>query len=363
MHVGVVGGGQLGRMLGLAGLPMGCRFTFIDPSPEACAGAVGDLIVAPYDDEAALQRIAQVCDVVTFEFENVPGDALRAVAGDVDVFPPPGALEACQDRLSEKEVFAACGFGLPRYAGADDQISLEGALQEVGLPAVVKTRREGYDGKGQRVVRDASDAAGLFDALGGVPLIVEELVRFAREISIVSVRGRDGSVATYPLVENVHGGGILRTSHAPAPRAGGLEQEAQRLAGAVLDELDHVGVLAIEMFEVDGRLLANEMAPRVHNSGHWTIEGAVTSQFENHVRAVAGWTLGSTGAVGTSLMVNLIGDVPEASAVSAIPGAHLHLYGKAPREGRKVGHVTIHPLENFPDAPSEVLQLPGAAAS
>jgi 5-(carboxyamino)imidazole ribonucleotide synthase len=339
VRVGVVGGGQLGRMLGFAGVRLGHTFTFLDPSELAGAKAAGDLIVASYDDEDALAELAARSDVITFEFENVSSSALQAI--DVDVLPPVNALEATQDRASEKELFARCGIDAASYALASTPDELRKAIEQVGIPCVVKTRREGYDGKGQAVVRSETDVTTAIARMGGSSAIVESFVEFERELSIVSVRSNDGEVKAYPLVENVHHEGILRLSRAPAPDAEGLQAAAEGIVRRLLDELGYVGVLTLEMFQRGGDLLANEIAPRVHNSGHWTIEGAETSQFENHIRAVTGADLGPTSAVGFSAMVNLIGAIPDPSEVLGIPGAHLHLYDKEPRPGRKVGHITI----------------------
>ena len=315
--VACIGGGQLGRMLGLAGLPLGLELRFLDPAPDACAGAVGELVVGAYDDPDGLERLARGADVVTYEFENVPVEA----AARVGAVPGVAALERGQDRLHEKELFRSLGIPTARF----------GSLEETGLPALVKTRRLGYDGKGQRRVEEP-------EAIG-VDELAEELVPFDRELSVVGVRGRDGETRFWPVGENVHRDGILRVTRAPAPDA--PQREAEELCAALLDELGYVGVLAVELFEVDGRLLANEFAPRVHNTGHWTIDGAETSQFENHLRAILGLPLGPTGARAPSVMVNLIGTVPPVEELLALPGARVHLYGKEPRAGRKVGHVTL----------------------
>ena len=315
--VACIGGGQLGRMLALAGIPLGLQFRFLDPSAEACAGEAGELLVGAFDDEALLDRLGDGADVVTYEFENVP----VAAAQRVGAVPGLRALEEGQDRLREKELFERLGIPTARY----------GTLEETGLPAIVKSRRLGYDGKGQRVVRSAEPLAA--------DEVAEELVPFSRELSLIAVRGRDGAVAFYPLTENVHRDGILQVSRAPTAAA--AEDVAQGYARLLLEELDYVGVLALELFEVDGALLANEFAPRVHNSGHWTIDGAETSQFENHLRAILGLPLGSTAPVGPCAMVNLVGSIPALDRLLALPGAHVHLYGKEPRPGRKVGHVTF----------------------
>jgi 5-(carboxyamino)imidazole ribonucleotide synthase len=340
--VGVVGGGQLGRMLGLAGIPLGLGFRFLDPSPDASAGAVGELVVASYDDPDGLKALAADADVVTYEFENVPVGSARAVADVAPVLPPPGALEAAQDRLAEKRLFERAGVPVAAYAPVGSSEQARAALDEIGLPAVLKTRRLGYDGKGQAVLRSPDDVEGAWRAVGEAPSMLEAFVGFDRELSILAVRGRRDQTLFYPVVENHHRDGILRRCLAPAPGlTAELWETARASATAVLDALGYVGVLAIELFEAGGRLLANEMAPRVHNSGHWTIEGAQTSQFENHLRAICGLPLGSTEPLGHAGMVNLIGSVPDPGDVLGLPGVHLHLYGKEPRPGRKLGHVTV----------------------
>ena len=345
MNIGVLGGGQLGRMLALAGYPLGHGFVFLDAAPEALAG-LGDHLVAPVDDARALAELAARVDVVTYEFENVPVAAARTLAERVPVFPPPEALEVSQDRLVEKTLFARLGIPTAPFAAVDSSAALARAVRRAsGCPRSLKTRRLGYDGKGQVVLRDAATrSAPAWTALGGAPCIVEGFVRFTRELSVLAVRGRDGAAACYPLVENRHEGGILRRSLAPAPDvAPAVGAQAERFARALLEHLGYVGVLALELFEVEGRLLANEMAPRVHNSGHWTIEGAETSQFENHVRAVTGHAARARpaplGCAGDAQPDRATGPTP--AAILAVPGAHLHLYGKAPRPGRKVGHVTL----------------------
>ena len=321
--VACIGGGQLGRMLGLAGLPLGLSFRFLDPSAEACARDVGELVVAEYDDPRALGRLADGADVVTFEFENVPVEA----AARVGAVPGPASLEQGQDRLREKELFRSLAIPTARF----------GSVEETGLPALVKSRRLGYDGKGQRRV-DVADALGEGE-------LAEELVAFDRELSIVGVRARSGETRFWPVGENVHRDGILRVTRAPAP--GAPQSDAEAICTKVMDALDYVGVLAVELFEVGGRLLANEFAPRVHNTAHWTIDGAATSQFENHLRAILGLPLGPTELRAPCTMVNLIGSVPALEAMLELPGARVHLYGKAPRQGRKVGHLTlIDPAED-----------------
>jgi 5-(carboxyamino)imidazole ribonucleotide synthase len=341
MLVAIIGGGQLGQMLALAGIPLGHRFRALDPAPGAPAGRVCELVVGAYDDPEALARLADGADVVTYEFENVPVSAVRSLAGRVPVLPSSVSLESTQDRLTEKEVFARVGLDVPAFAPVDSADELGEALTLTGLPAVVKTRRLGYDGKGQAVIRAPHDVEPVWRALGGAPAIVEMLVDMRRELSIVAVRDRRGACVFYPLAENVHREGILRVTRAPADVEPGIQAQIQGHARSVAEHLGHVGAFAIELFDTARGLLANEMAPRVHNSGHWTIEGAETSQFENHVRAITGMPLGPTDANGHSAMVNLIGAVPDPAALAAVGGAHLHLYGKEPRPGRKLGHVTV----------------------
>ncbi len=315
--VACIGGGQLGRMLGLAGLPLGLRFRFLDPSSDACAREVGELVVGGYDDPAALDDLARGADVVTYEFENVPVEA----AVRVGALPPAAALEHGQDRLREKELFRSLGIPTARF----------GTLDETGLPAVAKTRRLGYDGKGQRRL----------DRVGPIAddELAEELVRFERELSIVGVRSREGETRFWPVAENIHREGILRVTRAPARDA--PQDDAEAICASLLDELGYVGVLAVELFEVGDGLLANELAPRVHNTGHWTIDGSATSQFENHLRAILGLPLGSTETRERCVMINLIGAAPGLDELLALPHARVHLYGKEPRAGRKVGHVTL----------------------
>jgi 5-(carboxyamino)imidazole ribonucleotide synthase len=343
MRVGVLGAGQLGRMLALAGYPLGMRFRFLAADADAPAGQLAEQVVGTFDDERDLDRFAAGLDVATYEFENVPLPAARYVARRVPAFlPTPDALYRSQDRLVEKTFFRDLGIPTPAFAPVDGRADLDAALRRLGLPAVLKTRRLGYDGKGQLVLREPADVERAWGALGGAPLLLEEYMTFDRELSLLAVQGRDGSRRFYPLVENEHRGGILCATVAPAPAVDpALQHRAEETAGRLLAALAYVGVLALELFQRGGMLLANEMAPRVHNSGHWTTEGAETSQFENHLRAVAGWPLGGTRAVGHTVMHNLIGAVPDPARILEVPGAHLHLYGKAGRPGRKLGHVTV----------------------
>ena len=342
MTIGILGGGQLGYMLALAGYPLDFHFRFLDPSPQAPVGRIAPRVTAEYTDYEALDRFVHGLALVTYEFENVPVEAARHLAKHVPVYPPPEALEAAQDRLDEKTLFRKLRIPTTEFVALSSAAELAAAVQTLGLPCVLKTRRLGYDGKGQWVLRTPEDVAALNRDFPAAPLILEKFVSFQRELSILAVRGRKGETAFYPLVENHHRGGILRLSLAPAPQLSeGLQREAENAARRILEALDYVGVLAVELFESRGRLLANEIAPRVHNSGHWSIEGAVASQFQNHLRAVAGLPLGATRTLGHSAMLNLIGELPEAAELLAIPDAHLHLYGKSLRPGRKVGHVTV----------------------
>lgn len=343
MRIGVLGGGQLGRMLALAGYPLGIRFRHVGSAQDTSAGEVAEQVTAAYEDTAALIRFAEGLSVITYESENVPLEAARVLAEFVPVQPPIAALEVSQDRMSEKRAFAELGIPTAAYAQVDSFEQLEEAAHRIQYPAVLKTRRLGYDGKGQFVLRRPEELRMAWDRLGGTGLILEGLVPFDRELSILAVRSRNGDTLFYPLIENEHADGILRASYAPAPDTPpDLQSIAEDYAQRVLDSLNYVGVLAIELFQVGPQLIANEMAPRVHNSGHWTIEGAKTSQFENHVRAILGLPLGHTHALGHCAMINLIGVVPPIDHILQFPEAHLHLYGKAPRAGRKLGHVTIH---------------------
>jgi 5-(carboxyamino)imidazole ribonucleotide synthase len=280
--------------------------------------------------------------VVTYEFESVPVEAAEALAARVPVFPPPKALRVAQDRLLEKSCFRELGIATAPFEAVSSEAELAHALQKLGLPAVLKTRRFGYDGKGQFVLRSAGDVAAAWAAIGGAPSILEGFVRFERELSLLAVRAKSGQIAFYPLVENHHAEGILRKTIAPAPRLSReLQRIAEQYAERLLAELDYVGVLALELFQVDSALVANEIAPRVHNSGHYSLEGSRTSQFENHLRAILDLPLGDTAALGPSAMLNLVGSLPLAKDVLAVPDTHLHLYGKAPRPARKVGHITV----------------------
>ena len=342
MRVGVLGGGQLGRMLAIAGYQLGVEFKFFDPNSGAPVGQIGELIAADYGDHEALKRFLDGVDVVTYEFESIPLSTIRFVAERVGVFPPVAALEIAQDRLLEKNLFLELSIPTPRFAPVKSLDELRDAATRIGFPAVLKTRRMGYDGKGQAVISDASALEESWRKIGGVTLLLEQYVAFQHELSVIGVRDSAGREVFYPPIENLHREGVLRRSIAPAPCATPeISALAIEYSRRLMDRLEYVGVLALELFSVDGTLLANEMAPRVHNSGHWTIEGAETSQFENHLRAILSLPLGATTPRGTSLMLNILGHIPPVESVLAVEGAHLHLYGKAPTEKRKVGHVTL----------------------
>ena len=343
--VGILGGGQLARMMALAGAPLGLRFLVMDAHADACAGQCAPLIAGDYRDEAALAEFASRVDVATFDFENVPAASAQWLSERVPMFPNPRALATTQDRLAEKTLFRELGIPVPAFVDVDSRKELDAAIAEVGAPCILKTRRLGYDGKGQFRLKAASDADAAWEALGGqvgtVGLILEAFVPFERELSVVAVRARDGEFRTWPLAENWHVDGVLSASLAPAAVDGALATRAVAHARALAEALDYVGVFALELFCRDGELLANELAPRVHNSGHWSIEGAEVSQFENHLRAVLGLPLGDTGMLGHACMLNWLGEMPDAAPVLREPGGHWHDYGKSARAGRKVGHATL----------------------
>ncbi len=343
--VGILGGGQLARMMALAGAPLGLRFRVLDNAADACAGQFAPLIVGDYTDQDALARFAAQVDVATFDFENVPAAAAHWLSERVPVFPQPRALAVAQDRLAEKTLFRELGIPVPEFADIDSRGALQDAVERLGTPCILKTRRLGYDGKGQFRIRGPADVDRAWAALGpqaaSVGLILEGFIAFERELSVVAVRSREGEFRAWPLTENWHVDGVLSASLAPARVDDALRDAALGHARRLADALDYVGVFALELFCRDGELLANELAPRVHNSGHWSIEGSETSQFQNHLRAVLGLPLGDTRMVGVACMLNWIGEMPDAAAVLREPGGHWHDYGKEPRAGRKVGHATL----------------------
>ncbi|HEX2493742.1 MAG TPA: 5-(carboxyamino)imidazole ribonucleotide synthase [Steroidobacter sp.] len=340
MRIGIIGAGQLGRMLALAGYPLGLRFVFLDHVPDAPGAQVGRIISGAFDDRERLEELARAVDVVTFDVENVPVEAVQSIAAQKPFLPPPQALGASQDRLHEKTLFRELRIPTPPFAPVDSMPDLDAAVRQIGLPGVLKTRRLGYDGRGQFFIRKPQDIAQAWDALGSVPLIYEGYVAFSREASLIGVRSTTGETRFYPLSANTHEAGILRYSTAPYRNAS-LQKQAETYVKRVMKRFNYAGVLTIEFFVKGGRLIANEMAPRVHNSGHWTIEGAETSQFENHLRAILGVPLGGTRPIGHSGMMNFIGGIPSLRNILRVSGVHFHSYGKEPRPQRKLGHCTV----------------------
>ena len=338
--IGILGGGQLGRMMGLAGIPLGFAFRFLDPGADACAGVTGATVQAAFDDADAARALAGEVGVMTFDFENVPDSTARAVEEHCPLYPPPGALGACQDRLTEKSLMEELGIAVGGYHAVSGRTDLLEGIERLGYPAVLKTRRFGYDGKGQAVLRDAEDLERAWQRLGDAPLILEAFIPFEAECSLIGVRGHDGDTRFWPLTRNVHDDGILALSR-PGGFDTALQAAAEDTMRRLMDHFAYRGVMTIEFFLHDGILLVNEIAPRVHNSGHWTINGAACSQFENHVRAVAGLPLGGTAMHSHALMFNWIGTLPDRTALLAVDGVHWHDYGKAPRAGRKIGHATV----------------------
>jgi 5-(carboxyamino)imidazole ribonucleotide synthase len=339
MKVGIIGAGQLGRMLALAGYPLGLEPLFLDRTNDTPGAQVGKSLIGDIADPAKVLELAAQVDVVTFDWENVPSSTLERLPAD-KVRPCARALEVSQDRVHEKTLFRLLDIPSAEFVAVDSRADLDRAIARIRFPAVLKTRRLGYDGKGQAVLRTPADVEAAWERLGGSPLILEAFVAFDREVSILGVRGARGDIVYYPLAENAHSGGILRYCRAPY-RNRPLQRLAERHMRNVLRHFEYVGVLAIEFFVVRGRLIANEMAPRVHNTGHWTIEGAATSQFENHLRAICGLELGATHARGHAAMINFIGRLPSMAFALAEPDLHFHDYGKSARPGRKLGHCTL----------------------
>jgi len=343
--IGILGGGQLGRMLALAAARLGFKCHIFSPSPDSPAfDVVHRVSCADYNDTQALDRFAADVDIVTYEFENVPAETATFLAARVPVLPDPKILATTQDRLAEKTFVASLGIRTAPFAAVDGPAELAAAIERIGRPAVLKTRRFGYDGKGQVTIKNGTDPPAAWREVGGQPCILEAFVPFEREVSVVAARGQDGAVECFDVTENEHREHILKTSRVPAAVSSSTAQEARRIAEAIAEKFAYVGVLAVEMFVLpgDGEILVNEIAPRVHNSGHWTLDGASVSQFEQHIRAVAGWPLGKPVRRGRVEMTNLIGgEVEDLQRWLAVPGAAVHLYGKAAvRAGRKMGHVT-----------------------
>lgn len=339
MKVGILGGGQLARMIALAGYPLGLKFIVLDPDTNAGAAGLSEHLHGAYDDQELLAQLAEKADVVTYEFENVPAHVAEFLSSHTAVYPPANALTVAQDRLLEKNFFKELGIGTAPYAAIDSLQDLQQAMPTIGYPAILKSRRMGYDGKGQVVLKSDADLEAAWQAMQGAPCIVEGFVPFRREVSIIAARRPSGDIVFYPLSENQHSGGILRVATACPDDA--EQAMAEDYVRRLMEKLDYVGVIALELFDVAGKLLANEFAPRVHNSGHWSIEGSETSQFENHLRAILDLPLGSTQTRGHAAMVNFIGGLPDDAELLSLSHAHLHLYDKAPRKGRKVAHATV----------------------
>ncbi|MCL2688715.1 MAG: 5-(carboxyamino)imidazole ribonucleotide synthase [Chitinispirillia bacterium] len=339
MRIGILGGGQLARMLALGGIPLGAKFVVLEPTQDVCSDDVCEHIVGFYSDTATLDQFADKVDIITYEFENVPSKCANYLSAKKPVYPPPAALEVSCDRLKEKTLFKELGIDTPNFAAIQSLDDLTSALREIGFPSVLKTRTLGYDGKGQAVLRSEADVEVAWAQLGGVDCILEAFVPFTREISVIAVRSRIGETVFYPVSENTHKNGILHK--AICRPADPMQKPAEEYIKKLFEKLNYVGVLALELFEMNGKLLANEIAPRVHNTGHWSIEGANTSQFENHIRAITGLPLGDTSPVEFCAMVNFIGETPNAAAVLSIKGAHFHDYGKEAKPGRKLGHASI----------------------
>jgi 5-(carboxyamino)imidazole ribonucleotide synthase len=339
MKIGVLGAGQLGRMLALAGIPLGIEFVFYDNKPQSCAAGLGKFICAEFSDQQKLSEFADQVDVITLETENVPIATLEFVINKAPVFPGSDAVAVTQDRIREKEFFNRLGIPTARYFQVDTGSALRQIATQHKHTLMIKSRRFGYDGKGQMQLDHPDQANTIWQCLGQQPLIAEQRIAFNREVSIISVRRQSGEMCFYPLVENYHLDGILFRSHSQKndPRQALAEEYAQR----VMQALNYVGVLTIEFFDCDGELVANEIAPRVHNSGHWSIDAATTSQFENHLRAILNLPLGETSLEREFVMYNIISRMPDKSALLAIKGLHLHDYAKSSAMKRKLGHITL----------------------
>ncbi len=338
--IGVIGAGQLGQMLGIAGRKMGLDFVFLDPSDTPPAAAIGPVLKYPFDSDEGLAKLVAESDIITYEFENVAVAAIERIAASTTVYPPAAALRHAQDRLVEKTLFTTLDIPVAGFRAINSEEDLHAACADLGLPLVLKTRRFGYDGKGQSLIKVEADLEPAFADLGGSDLIAEQWIAFDREVSAIAARNVSGDVVFYPLTENLHRQGILSVSKAPVA-ANELTETAKRYLTSLLTHLDYVGVLALELFVTGDHLTANEIAPRVHNSGHWTIEGADTSQFENHLRAILDMPLGNADARGHAGMINLLGEMPGESVAFQADDCFLHDYGKEPRPGRKLGHVTV----------------------
>ncbi|MEL7215512.1 MAG: 5-(carboxyamino)imidazole ribonucleotide synthase [Pseudomonadota bacterium] len=340
--IGILGGGQLGRMLSVAAARLGLKTCIYEPGGDCPASHVANFhFKAAYDDVEALTRFAQSADVVTYEFENIPTAALDVIEAHAPIHPGREALRISQDRLTEKDFLAGLGLTPAPYANVESLADLEGALSNIGTPAILKTRRFGYDGKGQVRIKAPEEAASAWAQMAGAPCVLEGFVDFSAEISVIAARGADGRVAAFDPGQNVHSDGILSTTTVPAPLPRSVQTDAVLLAGRILSALDYVGVMGVELFVTPGGLVVNEIAPRVHNSGHWTQNACAVDQFEQHIRAIAGWPLGDGQRCVDVVMENLIGaDVERVGELASAPGVAVHLYGKADaKPGRKMGHI------------------------
>lgn len=357
MKVGILGGGQLARMIALAGYPLGVEFIILDPSDEAGAIGLGEHLHGRYDDQTLLTELAEKADVVTYEFENVPAEVAKFLASHTTVYPSPNALAVAQDRLHEKNFFHQLNIPTAEFAAVACLEDLQVAMQHLSYPAILKSRRMGYDGKGQVVLKSTDQLEEAWETVQGAASIVEAFVPFQRELSIIAARRPSGEVVFYPVSENKHDKGILRVSECCIDEK--VQKQAEDCVVRLLEALDYVGIIALELFDVEGKLVANEFAPRVHNSGHWTIEGAETSQFENHLRAILNLPLGSTSERGHTGMVNFIGNVPQSKSILNLSGVHLHLYDKTSRKGRKVAHATVRAddLDAYTQSLEELVSL------
>lgn len=364
MKVGILGGGQLARMMALAAHPLGIETYCIDPIADVCASDVTRVQQADYTDKATIEKFANSVDVVTFENENIPSDTLDWIQAICPIAPGKKALECAQDRLLEKNLFRELGIATPEYAAIGSLNELQQLAKESDLPLLIKTRRFGYDGKGQFLIKSLDQVSTAWETLKSDSLISEAFIPFDYEVSLISVRNQQGEIHCYPLTKNLHRHGILRISTAPACDDN-LFEKAKQSAIKILDHFDYVGVLAIEFFVKGEQLIANEMAPRVHNSGHWTQDGAITCQFENHIRAICNLPLGQCDALGFAAMFNNIGTEPDKKAVLQVPYSHLHTYNKAARSGRKIGHINLQSMdkhqfnESFKQLDSLVSKLEG----
>jgi len=363
MNIGILGGGQLARMMAQAGSSLGLNFMFLCPDSHACAASYGEHLCAPYEDKHAQECLAKWADVVTYEFENIPLSLVESLQQQIPLHPAASVLSVTRDRLPEKLLFRTLGIPTAKFAPVDSLEMLINALEDIALPAILKNRTQGYDGKGQALLREESDLSAVWNEIGKVPCIVESMVEFRRELSIIAARNQKGNMVFYSVSENHHRDGILRLSI--SRKDDPMQVRAEAKIRSIMDNLGYVGVMALELFQVGDQLLANEVAPRVHNSGHWTIEAAETSQFENHLRAICGLPLGKTSSPHTTAMVNLIGRLPVEEEIRNIPGTSLHFYGKIKRLGRKLGHVTLtnsdYSPEEFELHLAALLQLAGEA--